>query len=67
MTGALVDTWGFEPRPSEPQSDVLPTELTPPYIFGGEGRTLHLQGLRHQFYRLARYYLRSTSPFIGGA
>ena len=72
LTAILTDhnTWwcdvtDLNRRPPEPQSDVLPTELTPPYIIGGEGRTSHLQGLRHQFYRLARYYLRSTSPFIG--
>ena len=26
--------WGSNPRPSEPQSDALPTELNPPYYQG---------------------------------
>lgn len=26
------EQWGSNPRPSEPQSDALPTELCPPFL-----------------------------------
>lgn len=34
------DWWGLNPRPSEPQSDALPTELQSPHVScSGRGRT----------------------------
>ena len=31
MRTNLGEEWGLNPRPTDPQSAVLPTELSPPY------------------------------------